>query len=92
MTLQFRKAVKYDAKLRLAISAPTGAGKTWTSLLIATRLAEATGSKIAVIDTEHGSASKYADRFDFDALDLRSYGPLEYVAAIKRPSKRATAS
>ena len=28
------------------------------------------GKKIAVIDTERGSASKYSDRFDFDVLEL----------------------
>src|SRR3989338_6463823 len=80
----FKRAVKYQSKLRLAISAPTGSGKTWTSLLIAERLAEVTGGKIALIDTEHGSASKYEDRFpQFDVLELSSYGPLEYVAAIE---------
>lgn len=82
MTLTFKAAKKYDAKLRLALSAPTGSGKTWTALLIAERLAAVTGSKIALIDTEHGSASKYADRFAFDVLELDSFGPLEYVAAI----------
>ena len=58
----FRKAVKHDAKLRLALAGPGGSGKTYTLLKLATEL----GGRIAVVDTEHGSASKYADEFDFD--------------------------
>jgi len=66
MALQFTKATKEQAKLRLALFGPSGSGKTFTALRMATGL---TG-KIALIDTERGSASKYADRFTFDVLDL----------------------
>jgi len=52
----FKQAIKQEAKLRLAIAGPSGSGKTYTGLSIATHL----GGKIAVVDTEHGSASKYA--------------------------------
>ena len=62
----FQKAVKYEAKLRLAIAGPSGAGKTYTALAVATSL----GSRVALVDTEHGSASKYADLFDFDVMEL----------------------
>lgn len=66
MTL-FRTAVKEEAKLRLAIAGPSGSGKTFTALKVATHLAN--GGRIAVVDTEHGSASKYADLFDFDVVN-----------------------
>ena len=79
MALQFKKASKQQAKLRMAIVGPAGAGKTFSSLSLATGL----GSKIAVIDTERGSAAKYADEFSFDTLELESYEPETYVAAIK---------
>jgi hypothetical protein len=68
---QFHKAVKQNAKCRLAISGPSGAGKTYTLLKIATEL----GGPIAVVDTEHGSASKYADLFQFDVLELDRFDP-----------------
>jgi len=68
---QFRKAVKWDAKLRLALAGPGGSGKTFTLLKLATEL----GGRIAVVDTEHGSASKYADQFQFDVLELDSFDP-----------------
>lgn len=67
----FRKAVKRNAKLRLAVSGPGGSGKTYTLLTLATEL----GGRIALVDTEHGSASKYADLFEFDVLELKSYDP-----------------
>jgi len=62
----FKKAEKSKSKLRLAITSPSGGGKTYTALSIATGI----GGKIAVIDTEHGSASLYADIFDFDVVEV----------------------
>ena len=58
----FKKAEKKQGKLRLAIFGPSGAGKTYSAL----RIASGMGGKIAVIDTERGSASKYASIFKFD--------------------------
>jgi len=69
--LHFRKATKRDARLRLAISGPSGSGKTYTLLKLATEL----GGPIALVDTERGSAEKYADLFEFDTLKLDSFSP-----------------
>lgn len=80
----FKKAVKTDSKLRMAISGVSGSGKTYTSLLLATHL---TPNKVAVIDTERGSASKYADIFNFDVLELTDYHPNNYIEAIKAAVK-----
>lgn len=60
----FAPAVKTESKLRMAIAGPSGSGKTYTALAVATELVP--GGKVAVIDTEHGSAAKYADLFKFD--------------------------
>lgn len=68
----FKKAVKYEAKGRLAWIGPSGSGKTWT-MLTALRTLVGPKGRIAVIDTEHGSASKYADIFDFDVIELSSF-------------------
>ncbi len=79
--MAFKKAVKTDAKLRLAINGPAGSGKTYTSLAIGTALAN--GKPVAVVDTEHGSASKYADLFEFDVMELAApFHPNKYVEAI----------
>jgi hypothetical protein len=74
----FKKATKAAAKLRAAFFGPSGAGKTFSALRVATGL----GGPIAVIDTEHGSASKYSDRFAFDVLDLEDQSIEGYVSAI----------
>lgn len=78
----FKKATKAAAKLRAAIFGPSGAGKTFTSLRVAAGLA-GTGT-VAVIDTERGSASKYADRFKFDVLELEDQTIGGYCDAIRQ--------
>jgi hypothetical protein len=76
--LTFTKATKKAAKGRVAIDGPSGSGKTYTALTMATTL----GERIAVIDTEHGSASKYADLFNFDTLGLHRYSPQILIDAL----------
>ena len=78
----FKKAVKHEAKLRMAIAGPSGSGKTYTALRVGTALAN--GGKVAFLDTEHGSASKYADIFSFDVMELAApFHPRRFVEAIK---------
>ena len=79
--MNFIKATKKRAKARFAIDGPSGSGKTYTALIAATALAD--GGKIAVVDTERGSASLYSDVFDFDVLELDTYSPELYTKAIK---------
>ncbi len=81
--MPFQKATKRQAKLRLALIGPSGSGKTYTAL----RIAKGLGVKVALIDTERGSASKYADESDqnvpaFDTLELDSFHPQRYIDAI----------
>ncbi len=76
----FQRAVKRESKLRLALAGPAGSGKTYTALTLATALAD--GRPVAVVDTERGSASKYADIFEFDVLELDSFHPDRYIEAI----------
>lgn len=76
----FKKAVKQDLKLRLAITGPAGSGKTYTALRIATAM----GLPIAYLDTEHGSASKYADLFNFDVMEMKPpFNPERFVKGIQ---------
>ena len=77
--LSFEKAVKSKLKLRLAIIGPSGSGKTYTSLLLASGLSK----KIALLDTERGSAKKYADLFKFSVLELENFHPDNFIEAIK---------
>lgn len=77
-TNPFKRATKSQAKLRMALMGPSGSGKTFTALSVAQAL-----GRVAVIDTEHGSASKYGDRFTFDVLELTDYHPQQYIDAIR---------
>lgn len=79
--LAFTKASKRQAHALIAIDGPSGSGKTWNALELARSLVGPEG-KIATIDTEHGSASKYSDLFQFDSLELESFSPRMYCEAI----------
>lgn len=85
--LQIKKATKEKIKLRMALDGPTGAGKTYTALRFAQRLAGKDG-RILVIDSERRSASKYVGEnpdgtpWEFDVIDLPSFSPSMYVEAV----------
>jgi hypothetical protein len=68
MSSKFKKATKEQAYLRLALEGPAGFGKTFTMLRVGIALAG--DKRMALIDTEAGSASKYADLFDFDHVRI----------------------
>jgi hypothetical protein len=85
--LTIKKAVRRNRRGRMALSGPSGTGKTFTALQIAGQL----GKKIVVIDTEHESASLYAGEkcpiigtpFEFDTVPLTSFSPENYTKAIE---------
>ena len=78
----FAKAEKKKSKLRLGLSAPSGGGKTYGALLIAYGLVK-DWSKIAVIDTERGSAELYSDLGEYCVAQLTPpYTPQRYMEAI----------
>lgn len=86
----FTKAVKHQARLRMGILGPANGGKTYSALAIASGLC-ATGKQVALIDTEHGSASLYADDFDFDVEGLSPpFHPQNYIDKIKEAEKDGT--
>lgn len=78
----FKKATKSAAKLRLGLVGPAGSGKTMTAL----RIAHGLGGRVAVIDTERGSASLYSGEhgLDFDVLELDSYEAEHFIGAIRQ--------
>ena len=79
-TLQFRKAERKKAKLRLSVAGVTGAGKTCSSILIGKGL----GGKMAMIDTENGRGDIHAHLADYDILRLEApFTPAKYIEAIK---------
>lgn len=81
--MQLQLAQKKKVKLKIGISGASGFGKTYSSLLLAYGI---TGdwSKIAVIDTENGSASLYSDLGPYYTIALApDYSPEKYIQAIQ---------
>lgn len=85
----FRKAKAEQAALKIGMYGSSGTGKTFTSLLIAEGLANATGKRIAFVDTERGtdfyckavpSRRPHPEAFDFDSIYSRSIA--EITAAV----------
>lgn len=77
---EFVPAEKSQLKARVLISGAAGSGKTIAAL----ELASALGSRVAVIDTENGSAALYSDKYKFEMLNLQPpYPPEDFVQAIK---------
>lgn len=88
----FKRATRTSARLRLGLVGPPGSGKTYTALRVAHHL----GGRVGLIDTEHGSASKYAlptggtedrDGFSFDVMELDAFNPKTYIEAIHMAEK-----
>lgn len=78
----FQPATKIQAKLRATLDGVSGSGKTYSSLMLARELVGPEG-RIALIDTEAGSASKYAKKFTFDTVVLGDYALETYRKAIE---------
>ncbi|MBO9681625.1 MAG: AAA family ATPase [Flavisolibacter sp.] len=85
--MQLRKATRKKAKIRLGLSAVSGGGKTYSAILVAKGLIGDL-SKVAIIDTENGSADLYAHLGDFNVLSLTApFTPERYIEAIKSCEK-----
>lgn len=80
--LQLKKAERKQVKLRLNLSAPSGAGKTMSALRMAKGLV-GDWSRIAVLDTENGSASLYSHLGAFNTIELTPpFTPESYIEAL----------
>jgi energy-coupling factor transporter ATP-binding protein EcfA2 len=78
------KAERKKAKVKIAIIGPSGSGKSFTALRLATGIISKTGGKIALIDTENRRSEYYANEFDFDILALTlPFSPESYIQAIE---------
>lgn len=87
--MEFKKAVRSNIWVKVLMIAPSGGGKTYSCLRMATgfakRLSQLTGQeeRVALIDTESGRGLYYADEFDYDYLELKApFTPERYIQAI----------
>lgn len=79
--MEFRKAEKRKAKLRLGITGTAGSGKTYGALLVAKGL----GGKTVLLDTEKGSGDLYSGMFEYDIGEIEApYTVEKYIEGIKQ--------
>lgn len=65
----FQRAERSQRKVKLGLQGPSGSGKTLGALALATQIVGPNG-RIALADTEAGSASLYASQYNFDAMGI----------------------
>ena len=81
--LNLRVSSKKQAKIKLALQGCAGSGKTYSALLLAYGLTN-DWTKIAIIDSENGSADLYASLGNYNVLPLQdNFTPETYTEAIK---------
>ena len=77
--MEFMKAERRKAKLRLGITVPAGSGKTYGALLVAFGIC----GKIAMIDTENGRRELYSTLGEYDVVTIGApYTVQKYLHAI----------
>ncbi|MFN3582942.1 AAA family ATPase [Phenylobacterium sp.] len=77
-------AVREHVPLLIGLMGPSGGGKTFSALRLATGIQRVVGGDIFVIDTEARRALHYADRFRFRHLDFKApFGSLDYLEALR---------
>ncbi len=81
--MQFEKAERKQAAIKLALQGPSGSGKTYSSLLLAYGLVES-WNQLAVIDTENNSSHLYSHLGNYNVLSLSEpFSPERYIEAIE---------
>ena len=82
--MQLRPSERKRAKIKMALQGSAGSGKTYSSLLLAQGLSNGNFTKVAIIDTENGSADLYAHLGHYNVLTLKPpFTPENYIKAIE---------
>lgn len=79
----FKKTVRENVWLKVLLSSTSGGGKTYSSLILAEEIAKnAGGEGIAFISTEGSRTKYYADKFNYDSMELEDHSPEAYIEAL----------
>ena len=80
--MELKQSERKNSKIKLAMQGSSGSGKTYSALLVAYGITN-DWNKIAVIDTENGSANLYAHLGAYKVLSLDvPFSPERYIQAI----------
>lgn len=101
INLTITKAKKEQICVKVLVSGPSGSGKSYSALRLATGIAGRVGegTKIGYIGTEGMRDKLYANEFDYDLISLEEYSPDYYIAAnphiikkrVSEPQKKSRA-
>ncbi|MCD9584775.1 AAA family ATPase [Tenacibaculum maritimum] len=81
--MKLRQSHRKQAKIKMALQGSAGAGKTMSALLLAKGLTNNKLQKVAIIDTENGSADLYSHIGNYNVLTLQQpFSPEQYIKAI----------
>lgn len=81
--MQLRQSSRSQAKIKLGLQGASGTGKTMSALLLAYGLC-GQWNKIAIIDSENGSADLYAHLGQYNVLSISApFSPEKYVEAVQ---------
>jgi hypothetical protein len=84
-----KPAVREASGLMLSLVGPSGGGKTYSALRLATGIQRVVGGDIELIDTENGRALHYADSFRFSHVRFGApFSSLDYLEALRFCAKR----
>ena len=84
--MELRQAQKSKTKIKVGLLGPSGSGKTYSALLLASGMTD--WEKIAIIDTENGSADLYSHLGKYNVLTLEApFTPEKYIEAIQACEK-----
>lgn len=79
-----KPATRERVPVIVGLTGPSGAGKTFSALRLATGMQRVSGGEIFYVDSEARRALHYADRFKFQHIDFGApFGSLDYLAAIQ---------
>lgn len=77
-------AVRAQVPLLIGIMSPSGGGKTYSALRLATGIQQVYGGDIYGIDTENNRMLHYADKFKFQHVPFSApFGSLDYLECLK---------
>lgn len=82
---EFKAATRERVPVLVGLTGPSGAGKTFSALRLATGIQEVAGGEIFVVDTEARRALHYAEQFKFNHVQFDApFGSLDYLAALRQ--------
>ncbi len=88
-TFEAKDAIRDQVPLLMGIMSPSGGGKTFSALRLATGMQKILGGDIYGVDSENGRMLHYADQFKFKHVAFNPpFGSLDYLEALKYCNKQ----